>query len=51
MESESNDTDEITLSLTLAKKLPELKAIVSIVTCSICYGAVNNPLTASVEGC
>ena len=51
MESESGDTDEVSLSLQLAKRLPELKAIVSIVTCSICYGAVNNPLTASVEGC
>ena len=43
--------DELTISSRLAGKLPELKSIVSIVTCSICYGPVTEPLSASVEGC
>ena len=44
-------TEEVVLSTRLAGKLPELKSIVSVVTCSICYGSVKEPLTTSIEGC
>ena len=48
---EASADDELTLSSRLSGKLPELKSIVSLLTCSICYGSVREPLSASVEGC
>ena len=51
MESESSDTGEVALSSLIAQKLPELKAIASIITCAICYGSVKDPLTTAIEGC
>ena len=51
MEMEGNVTDEIVVSIHLGRQLPELKSIVSLITCSICYGHVKEPLTTAVEGC
>jgi E3 ubiquitin-protein ligase RAD18 len=48
---EASTNEELTLSSRLSGKLPELKSIVSLLTCSICYGSVREPLSASVEGC
>ena len=48
---EASADDEFTLSSRLSGKLPELKSIISLLTCSICYGSVREPLSASVEGC
>ena len=48
---EASADDELTLSSRLSGKLPELKSIVSLLTCSICYGSIREPLSASVEGC
>ena len=51
MEIESSDNDEIVLSSRLVGSLPELKSIVSLVTCAICYGSLKEPLTTATEGC
>ena len=51
METEKDESTEICLSTSLTKQFPELKSIVSLVTCSICYGVVKEPLTTSVDGC
>ena len=51
MEIEKDFNGDICISTNLKKELPELRSIISLVSCSICYGVVKEPLTTSLDGC
>ena len=51
MRPSDDGSSEIHVPSGLAKRFPELKSMSALVTCPICYDAVKDPLTTTVEGC